>query len=152
MRRLRLAALLGLAFCDRPDPLEGNTAAPPRTLSQDERVQLAWLTYDKLGDLTTEMLVATKQQADEHAAGSAALLERNRVEMRRRVPAALATGMGEKRSTPYVTGVDFTILVPSDDQAKCALWAPMWKRDSGLAMASMGFAGLRCRDKYWELP
>lgn len=49
------------------------------------------------------------------------------------------------------TGPGFTILVPSSDPTRCALWAAQWSKDAG-AMRTLGFSKLICGDREWVIP
>lgn len=138
-----------------------DAAAPapaPNKLAHDPRIAKAqgvWARFDRLtGEQfrTREMLVAHRLQAEQGLeflpeAEAKIVREYNARQFRQRLPTVIVPG-----EVGRAEGNDLTIIVPSEDGARCTKLASAWRKaPQADQLLGYGFKSVRCGSETWDL-
>lgn len=125
------------AMSTGPDPMRGEAEARMNAAAE------VWYAYMKLPpekqtkQAWKDALVESTSKGEGLRPPYEALFQRENTALARKYAAGLITI--ESRAT----GEEFTVLVPSPDPTKCALWASQWLVDPA-SLRTLGFTKIRC--------
>jgi hypothetical protein len=131
-----------------PEVIERNLRADEREAR--EKIRAVWADYDKTPPDKFRLAVALAK-AKTLAEGAPT---RARQEILERVDVAARDRMAPLiRPESRTDGDESRTLVPSDDAAKCLLWASMWRNETAKELKDMGFTRIACptRGESWPL-